>query len=265
MNATGYGYDGRVTGSKSPSIGRSIALDARQQAPSIAVQLVYASGEMLLEARRFVGASWGLGGNHVSATIASPSGRAFSESDTIWAGTDLYPIANLTWSKGNDSWMVYLTGDIPVGGYQASRLANTGIDHAAIDGGAGYTYYDLKSGAEWSAVIGVTYNAPNVHTSYRNGVDSHLDWAASQSLSADWSLGVAGYVDYQLTGDTGSGAVLGPFESRVAAVGPEIGYQFGVGKQQWQTSLRAYWEFWAENRYRGRAMFATVNIPLSGR
>jgi len=264
MNVTGYGYDGRVTGSKSLPTGRSIAFDARQRAPSMSVQLGYASGETLLEAKPFVGVSWGLGGNQVSATIAPPSGKAISESDTIWAGTDVYPIANLTWSKGNHNWMVYVTGGIPVGGYQASRLANAGIGHASIDSGVGYTFYDAKSGAEFSAVVGVTYNRENMHTSYRNGLDSHLDWAASQSVSADWALGVAGYVYYQLTGDTGSGALLGPFKSRVAAVGPEIGYQFSVGKQQWQASLRAYCEFWAQNRYMGRAIYAVLNIPLTG-
>jgi len=56
---------------------------------------------------------------------------------------------------------------------------------------------------------------------------------------------------------------LGPFKSRVAALGPEVGYQFQVGGQQWYANVRAYWEFWAKNRYEGTAVFATLNIPLA--
>jgi hypothetical protein len=33
--------------------------------------------------------------------------------------------------------MTYLTGDIPVGAYDPTRLSNLGIGHAAIDGGGG--------------------------------------------------------------------------------------------------------------------------------
>jgi hypothetical protein len=41
--------------------------------------------------------------------------------------------------------MVYGTGDIPVGDYDKTRLANLGLGHGAIDGGVGYAYlYLLK-------------------------------------------------------------------------------------------------------------------------
>ena len=35
-------------------------------------------------------------------------------------------------------------GDIPVGNYNSSGLANLGIGHGAADGGAGYTYFAPK-------------------------------------------------------------------------------------------------------------------------
>jgi hypothetical protein len=50
---------------------------------------------------------------------------------------------------------------------------------------------------------------------------------------------------------------------RVAAIGPQIGYTFKVRGQPWYANLRGYYEFWAENRYEGYAVFATLNIPLS--
>jgi len=51
-----------------------------------------------------------------------------------------------------------------------------------VDSGFGYTYFDPKSGNEFSAVLGFTYNFENQHTDYQNGVDMHLDWGASKIL-----------------------------------------------------------------------------------
>lgn len=50
--------------------------------------------------------------------------------------------------------------------------------------------------------------------------------------------------------------------SRVAAIGPEVGYAFTAGGLQWYANLRGYSEFWAENRLQGYAIFATRSIPL---
>ena len=60
----------------------------------------------------------------------------------------------------------------------------------------------------------------------------------------------------------GSGAKLGPFKSKVAAVGPEVGYAFTIDGLPVYFNLRGYWEFWAENRIQGYAAFATLVIPL---
>ena len=263
VNLTGYGYDGSVGGSAQLPIGRAIVAHATQRSPSLSMQPGYAPESTLLGGQPFVGLSFGVGGNRLQGDVTGSSGVQIRRSDTLYDGTDLYPFSSLGWTRGNDNWMVYLTGDIPVGAYQAPRLANIGIGHAAIDGGAGYTYYDAKTGVEFSVVAGLTHNWENTHTNYKNGLDSHLDWAASRFVDANWELGVVGYVYYQLTGDSGSGDVLGPFKSRVAAIGPEVGYQFTVAGQQWSANLRAYSEFSARNRYEGYALFATLNIPLA--
>ena len=88
---------------------------------------------------------------------------------------DLYPQASLRWNQGVHNFMTYVTGDIPVGAYNSRRLANLSIGHGAIDGGAGYTYFNPQTGHEFSAVGGFTYNFKNTDTQYRNGVDFHLD------------------------------------------------------------------------------------------
>ena len=89
--------------------------------------------------------------------------------------------------------MTYVTGDIPVGAYDSTRLANTGIGHGAIDAGGGYTYFNPQTGREFSAVLGFTYNFLNTATQYQNGVDMHFDWGASQFLSKQVMVGLVGY------------------------------------------------------------------------
>jgi hypothetical protein len=111
-------------------------------------------------------------------------------------------------------------------------------------------------------VAGFTYNFQNNDTHYQNGIDSHLDWAASQFLSASWHVGVAGYVYYQLSADSGSGDRVGSFKSRVAATGPEVGYLFKIMGNQAYVNARAYKELWAMNRVEGYTLFATLSISF---
>lgn len=269
-----YYYNGSADMSQTFQKGGNLVKGVDSHMSLVLGQLSYAWDTPLLGGVPMLGMSWGAGNNSTSASLLAslPSVVAqTSLSDSANGGTDLYPIATLSWNKGDNNWMVYLTGDIPVGAYDPKRLSNIGIGHGAVDSGAAYTYLNQKSGLEFSAVAGLTYNLRNSQTDYRNGIDAHLDWAVSQFLSANWQVGLAGYVYYQLTDDsypnTGAqGAIrekeLGGFRSRVASVGPEVGYLFKIGKQTGYLNLRGYWEFWAQNRLEGYAFFATLDLPL---
>ena len=261
-----YYYSGSADKSHTFQNGDTLVAGVKSQMPLLIVQPGYAADSKILGGQPYVGLGWGFGNNYtaVDVTLSQPS-IGVSRSDSITGGLDLYPIASLSWTSGNNNWMTYVTGDIPTGAYQKSRLANLGIGHGAIDAGGGYTYLNEKTGLEFSGVLGFTYNWENTHTNYKNGTDSHLDWAVSQFLSANWELGVVGYVYYQLSGDSGSGDRVGAFKSKVAAVGPEVGYAFTIGGLPAYANLRAYWEFGAENRVEGYAVFATLAIPLGHR
>ena len=139
--------------------------------------------------------------------------------DSVSGLGDLEPQTSLRWNFGVHNFMVYMTGDIPVGLYSPVQLANIGYGHGAIDGGGGYTYFNEKTGNEFSAVLGFTYNLINPSTQYQNGVDVHLDWSASKFLTKQIELGAAGYFYNQASCDTGTGAVLGCFETRVLGRG----------------------------------------------
>jgi hypothetical protein len=186
--------------------------------------------------------------------------RTDSISDSVTGFGDLYPRASLKWNFGVNNFMTYITGDIPVGNYNSMRLANLGLGHGAIDGGAGYTYFNPATGHEFSAVTGLTYNFVNPVTNYQSGVDWHLDWGASQFVSQQIHIGLVGYVYQQLTADSGQAPILGEFKSRVLGVGPQIGFIFPVGGMQGYLNLKGYKEFAAENRPEGWNAWVTFSI-----
>ena len=99
------------------------------------------------------------------------------------------PIATLRWNNGVHNYMTYITGNVPVGAYDSTRLSNIGIGHGAIDAGGGYTYLNPQTGHEFSGVLGFTYNFTNQSTQYQNGVDMHFDWGASQFLTKQFQVG----------------------------------------------------------------------------
>jgi hypothetical protein len=186
--------------------------------------------------------------------------RTGSISDSLTSVGDLYPQATLKWNAGVHNFMTYLTGDIPVGAYDPTRLSNLGIGHAAIDGGGGYTYFNPATGHEFSAVAGLTYNFRNHDTNYQSGVDFHVDWGASQFLSKQVFVGLVGYVYQQITDDFGQHPILGAFRSRVIAVGPQIGYLFPFGDMQGYLNLKGYGEFDAANRPAGWNTWLTFSV-----
>ena len=71
-------------------------------------------------------------------------------------------------------------------------------------------------------------------------------------------MGAVGYYYQQLTGDSGEGATLGPFKSRVAGIGPQFGYFFPAGRMQGYVNLKGYYEFAGENRPEGWNVWLTV-------
>ena len=134
----------------------------------------------------------------VNGTLTATSGpltltRQGTIEDARDGFSDIVPLATLRWNNGVNNWMTYITGDIPVGMYNSASLANIGLGHGAIDGGVSYTYFDPKTGHEFSATTGVTYNLVNPATGYQNGVDWHLDWGASQFMTKQLQLGAVGY------------------------------------------------------------------------
>jgi hypothetical protein len=183
--------------------------------------------------------------------------------DTIDGFGDLSPQFSLRWNAGVHNVMTYLTGNVPVGAYDRTRLSNIGIGHGALDGGAGYTYYNEQTGYEFSAVAGLTYNFINPSTQYQNGIDVHLDWGASRFLTKQLQIGVVGYLYNQASCDGGSGDRVGCFQSRVAGAGAQLAYTVPMGALDANVNVRAYKEFAAANRPEGWNLWLTYTLSPS--
>ena len=209
----------------------------------------------------------GLGGQlELSVTFqwgnytAADAGTTIADSMTDLG--DISPAVTQKWTVGVHNFMAYAAGNIPVGAYDPARLATTGLGRWSVDGGAGYTYFKQETGREFSAVLGFTYNFMNPSTAYQSGVSLHLDLSAAQFLTDSVYAGVVGYLYNQITGDTGPGATLGAFMSRVVGVGPQVGYNFSLGGRDIQLNARAYYEVAGLNRPEGWNAWLTFSIAL---
>ncbi len=206
----------------------------------------------------------------VDATLTGSVGpfgftRSGSLSESATGFGDLVPQFNVRWNQGVNNFLAYITGNLTTGVYSSTSIANLGIGHNAIDAGGAYTYFDPKTGHEFSAALGFTYNFENTHTQYQNGIDMHFDWGASQFLSKQLQVGVVGYLYNQLSCDSGTGDRVGCFESRVAGIGPQLGIILPLNKDyQGYLNLKGYWEFDAAHRADGWNTWLTFVISPAG-
>jgi len=200
-----------------------------------------------------------------SLALTGPLGNARSSnlSDSVAGIGDSAVIALLGWHAGNSHWNIAVTGTIPTGVYDPDQIAFMGLHRPSADIKGAYTYLDPKTGLEISAALGMTFNYINTATSYRTGDELHFEWDINEHFASGWSLGVGGYVYDQVTGDSGSGDHIGPFEGRVVAVGPLVGYTFKI-LEIIPVNLNARWfhEFDTKNRLRGDAIFGSISLPL---
>ena len=173
-------------------------------------------------------------GAGVSASLTGPLGNTISGTkfDNRTTVSDVFYQGTLKWNQGVNNEMVYITGNIPSGTYDPGRLANLSFGFVAFDVGGAYTYLNPQTGHEFSVAAGVTYSLPNPDLQYQNGIEFHLEWGASQFVTKNVQVGLAGYYFQQLTPDSGPGATLGAFEGMAVGVGPQLGFLFPVGDMQ---------------------------------
>jgi hypothetical protein len=244
----------------------SVAVGLTDHADALVQGITYTSATPVLggQAAFTVLGAPGNVGVGVGATLTGPLGNSISgvRTDDRTTFADVFYQGTLKWNQGVNNEMIYVTGNIPSGTYDPNRLANLSLGFAAFDVGGGYTYFDTKAGNEFSVVAGLTYSLPNTYLQYQNGIDFHVDWAASKFVSKTLQIGIVGYYFQQITDDHGPGAVLGGFRGMTVGIGPQIGFLFPklFAGYQGYLNFKGYRDLETENRPSGWSTWATFSI-----
>jgi len=207
------------------------------------------------------GVAVAVAGGYINVGIGiDPLGFSRSISRTGFGDMILIP-ALVGWHAGNWHWNYALSVFDPTGQYDPNAPLNLSKHFWAIDN-AGSVSYLTPTGLDLSGSLGYTVNFENPTTHYKSGDVVHLDLAVGQNLSKDFKVGVVAYAEVQVTGDSGSGATLGSFESDVYGAGPALSYTAKVGNTDISMQLRWYHEFDAKNHLEGNAVYLTAALKL---
>jgi hypothetical protein len=175
----------------------------------------------------------------------------FRTGDTNLAlGDTAFAPVVIGWNAGNFHWNVGVFGFAPTGDYSKRQLANTSLNHWAVMNRIAATYYDPKTGWQVNGAAIYSVNWENPATDYETGNILNLDGAITKNFGR-WGVGAVGYAMIQTTGDSGSGARLGSFESRVYGAGPILTYTMGDPRNPLTFIAKYYQEFDAEHTFEG--------------
>lgn len=263
-----YFYDGKLGAGRSFPAGGRVTANVKSQARADFLTGTWVTPWQVLGGNFAIGAivPFGRVGVTAGVEVAAPRlGRRVGTSlkDKASLFGDPVMSATLGWHSGKFHWNGTVLVNIPVGDYREGELANLAFHRWASDVSGALTWFDPEIGVDLSATAGVTFNGKNNVTDYRTGTEFHVEWAATKSLSKEFSVGLVGYHYQQLTGDSGPGATLGDYKGRVTALGGTLAYTFTVGKTPISTRLKVFREFNTENRMQGTLGYVTVAMPLT--
>ena len=140
---------------------------------------------------------------------------------------------------------------MPTGDWDKDEQALPGKNYWTYMFTLGSTVY-LDKAKTWSASVLARYeiHSDNDKIHIRPGNDFHFEWGVSKNINKVWEVGVAGYCQWQVTNDKGTGVNYDADDhDRVFAIGPEIAYT--VPKWKSIFSMRLLWEFDARDRTEG--------------
>ncbi len=182
---------------------------------------------------------------------ATPGGVGIERQTSGWGLGDITTRLQLGWQEGDFAHTAYVQAVAPSGRYKVGFEPDIGLNRPGIDTGWAFTWTEKTSKLQFNGTFGITFNFENEATDYKSGTDFHFEWAVGREICTGLVIGVVGYDYRQITGDSGSGAFLGPFEGSVDAIGGGLAYTTLIGKTPLILNLRHYEEFNAVRRWDG--------------
>jgi hypothetical protein len=265
---TFYWYDGKAEAAREFVLNGKVVLGLEATIAADFATVLWVPSTDLLGGTFAVGAALPVGVPDVTAgaVLTGPRGNTVgvSRQDSAFVIGDPIVTAELGWNLPGDSHVALSTlVNVPVGMYREDQLANLAFHRWAVDASIAGTWHDPKLGWDISLKAGVTFNGTNHHTDYNTGTEAHFEGSIERIFSPQFSAGVQAYRFVQLTGDSGTGAVLGPNKGRVTGLGVTAAYNFPIGKMPATLRGRVFEEFDAERRLEGTAVMVSLTVPLS--
>jgi hypothetical protein len=177
---------------------------------------------------------------------------------------ELTPIM-AAWTNGD-----FIVGGIfnvyaPTGNFDTDSLASPGLGYWTFEPMLAFSWFSSKIGTEFTVFTAVDFNTENTTTDYQSGDIFHVDATLAQHLplfGGTVGAGASAFYLKQFTGDSGSGARLGSFETETVGVGPTVSYIHNIGRMElivdgsWLPQLKAV------NTSKGNYFWARISLSF---
>jgi hypothetical protein len=261
-----YDYSGSVSAQRNFEIGGHVVAGVDGSVPVDFPILAWVPTTHFLGGTVSLAGTVPIGGStvDVGAILTGPGGRqiAVSRHDSTLVVGDPLIMPAIGWQSGNLHLQLSSFVNVPIGNYRDGALANLAFHRWAGDTSFAATWRDDKSGWDVSAKTGFTYNGTNNVTQYTTGTEFHAEASIEKILWKKLEVGPQAFYFQQVSGDSGAGARLGPFEGRDLGLGGQAAYTFMVGKAPVTMRLQGFSEFDVKNRLAGRSIFLNLAMPL---
>jgi len=169
------------------------------------------------------------------------------------------------WTNGDLKFGTSLGIYTPTGDFEKGRLANIGKNFWTFEPGVNASWLSSKIGLELTAFAGFDISTKNDKTDYQSGDVFHLDGTVAEHLpllGGFVGVGANAFYYQQITGDSGSGALLGSLEGHTVGVGPVVSYVTKLGQKN-DLAFEVKWlpELNVEHRLKGDLVW--VKLALS--
>jgi hypothetical protein len=167
------------------------------------------------------------------------------------------------WTNGDFSFNASFNFWTPNGSYDRTQLASVGLGYWTFEPMVAVSWLSSTIGTEATIFAAVDFNTKNESADYQSGNIFHADGTLAQHFPLAGGFGGAGATAFylkQFTGDSGSGAVLGPFEAESYGVGPTISYVHSIGKSTLVVDASWLPQIHEENTTRGDYFWAKVTL-----